>query len=113
MIGEPGARAPGRDEQTAYLALGSNLGDRLAFLQAAVAGLEAAPGIAVTAVSRVFETAPVGGPEQGPYLNAVVALRTRLRPAELLGLPGGSLIFQGTDPSCSSGDGAGSSGGNS
>jgi 2-amino-4-hydroxy-6-hydroxymethyldihydropteridine diphosphokinase len=70
----------------AYLALGSNLGDRLGFLQEAVSGLAAAPGIEVAAVSRVYETAPVGGPEQGPYLNGVVALRTRLLPAELLGV---------------------------
>ena len=73
-----------RDEQAAYLALGSNLGDRLAFLQGAVTALVRMPGIEVIAVSRVYETAPVGGPEQGPYLNAVVALRTRLAPAELL-----------------------------
>lgn len=48
------------------LALGSNLGDRLAHLQAAVDLLGA------TAVSPVFETEPVGGPEQQDYLNAVV-----------------------------------------
>lgn len=86
MIDEPGGRPAGRPEQAAYLALGSNLGDRLAFLQGAVHGLAAAPGIEVTAVSRVYETAPVGGPEQDPYLNAVVALRTRLPAAELLGV---------------------------
>jgi 2-amino-4-hydroxy-6-hydroxymethyldihydropteridine diphosphokinase len=84
--GKPASPRPGRGEQSAYLALGSNLGDRLGFLQGAVAGLAEAPGIEVTAASRVYETAPVGGPEQGPYLNAVVALRTRLSPAELLGL---------------------------
>ncbi len=53
----------------ATLALGSNLGDRLAHLQAAVDLL------APLAVSRVYETDPVGGPEQGPYLNAVVLVR--------------------------------------
>ncbi|MEO5680120.1 MAG: 2-amino-4-hydroxy-6-hydroxymethyldihydropteridine diphosphokinase [Acidimicrobiales bacterium] len=68
----------------AHLGLGSNLGDRLAFLRAALRGLAATPGVQVAAVSRVYETAPVGGPEQGPYLNAVVALDTDLTAAGLL-----------------------------
>jgi 2-amino-4-hydroxy-6-hydroxymethyldihydropteridine diphosphokinase len=68
----------------AYLALGSNLGDRLATLQHAVDALGAVPGIAVTGSSRVWETAPVGGPEQGAFLNAVVELETRLDPFDLL-----------------------------
>jgi dihydroneopterin aldolase/2-amino-4-hydroxy-6-hydroxymethyldihydropteridine diphosphokinase len=55
-----------RSGALAALALGSNVGDRLAHLQAAVDLL------APQAVSAVYETAPVGGPEQGPYLNAVV-----------------------------------------
>jgi 2-amino-4-hydroxy-6-hydroxymethyldihydropteridine diphosphokinase len=66
----------------AYLALGSNLGDRRAFLQQAVDAL----GAHVVAVSRVYETAPVGGPEQGTYLNAVVAIDTDLDPHALLQL---------------------------
>jgi 2-amino-4-hydroxy-6-hydroxymethyldihydropteridine diphosphokinase len=52
----------------AVLSIGSNLGDRLARLRSAVDGL----GDAVVAVSRVFETAPWGGVEQAPFLNAVV-----------------------------------------
>lgn len=64
------------------LALGSNLGDRLATLQAAV-GAIGELGI-VLAVSSLYETAPVGGPEQGPFLNAVVVVDTELEPAELL-----------------------------
>jgi 2-amino-4-hydroxy-6-hydroxymethyldihydropteridine diphosphokinase len=63
----------------AYVALGSNLGDRRAHLRAAVAAL---PG--VRRVSGVYETAPVGGPDQGPYLNCVVELDTTLDPHELL-----------------------------
>ncbi|WP_322760680.1 2-amino-4-hydroxy-6-hydroxymethyldihydropteridine diphosphokinase [Frankia sp. Cr2] len=51
---------------TAVLALGSNLGDRLALLRAAVWRLRA------VAVSEVYETTPVGGPDQDNYLNAVV-----------------------------------------
>jgi 2-amino-4-hydroxy-6-hydroxymethyldihydropteridine diphosphokinase len=68
----------------AYLALGSNLGDRVAHLQQAVDGLAGTPGVEVVAVSRVYETTPVGGPPQGDYLNAVVALETALSPRELL-----------------------------
>jgi len=70
----------------AYLALGSNLGDRLEYLQHAVAALDRAPGVRVAAVSRVYETAPVGGPEQDAYLNAVVAVDTELEPLDLLAL---------------------------
>lgn len=69
----------------AYLGFGSNLGDRLAHLQAALDGLALAPGISVSAVSAVYETEPVGGPEQPAYLNAVVALETQLGARELLG----------------------------
>ena len=65
----------------AFLALGSNLGDRLAYVQGAVDGLPD-----VVAVSPVYETEPVGGPGgQGPYLNAVVELDTALSARELLG----------------------------
>ena len=56
----------------AVLSLGSNLGDRLAHLQAGLDVL--ARQLAVVAVSPVYETAPVGGPEQGPFLNAVVSV---------------------------------------
>jgi len=68
----------------AYLALGSNLGDRLAYLQGAVDGLARADGITMVGVSRVYETAPLGGPDQGAYLNAVVAVDTELAPRALL-----------------------------
>jgi 2-amino-4-hydroxy-6-hydroxymethyldihydropteridine diphosphokinase len=70
----------------AYLALGSNLGDRLASLQGAVDGLAGAAGVRVDALSRVYETAPVGGPPQDPFLNAVVAIDTDLDPHALLAL---------------------------
>ena len=58
----------GRAMDQAVLSIGSNLGDRLAHLQAAVTLLQP------DAVSPVYETAPVGGPEQQPYLNAVMVL---------------------------------------
>ena len=70
----------------AYLGIGSNLGDRLAHLQHAVDGLAAADGVEVVAVSAVYETDPVGGPEQPEYLNAVVAVETGLDPHALLAL---------------------------
>jgi 2-amino-4-hydroxy-6-hydroxymethyldihydropteridine diphosphokinase len=69
--------------EQAYLALGSNLGDRLATLQRAVDLLDARPGIDVVRSSRVYETEPVG-PPQPPYLNAVIEVRTELEPRELL-----------------------------
>ena len=70
----------------AYLGLGANLGDRLAALQAAVDGLAATEGIVVVAVSSVYETSPVGGPPQPDYLNAVVAIDSRLPARALLGV---------------------------
>lgn len=67
----------------AYLGLGSNVGDRLAHLQFAVDGLAERAG-RVVAVSPVYETEPVGGPPQGDYLNAVVAVDTVLGARDLL-----------------------------
>jgi 2-amino-4-hydroxy-6-hydroxymethyldihydropteridine diphosphokinase len=63
----------------AFLGLGSNLGDREALLRQAVASLPD-----VVAVSPLYETDPVGGPEQDAFLNLVVELDTRLSPRELL-----------------------------
>jgi 2-amino-4-hydroxy-6-hydroxymethyldihydropteridine diphosphokinase len=70
--------------ERAVLGVGSNLGDRLANLQAAVDELAARPGVRVLRSSRVYETDPVGGPPQPDYLNAVVAIETSLDPLELL-----------------------------
>ncbi len=66
------------------LSLGSNVGDREAMLRRAVAALSATVGITVLARSRIVQTAPVGGPEQGDYLNAVVLAETTLAPMQLL-----------------------------
>jgi dihydroneopterin aldolase / 2-amino-4-hydroxy-6-hydroxymethyldihydropteridine diphosphokinase len=68
----------------AVLALGSNLGARQQELQRAVDQLAATPGLRVTAVSPVYETDPVGGPDQPDYLNAVVLAETGLPAADLL-----------------------------
>jgi 2-amino-4-hydroxy-6-hydroxymethyldihydropteridine diphosphokinase len=64
----------------AFLALGSNLGDRARYLRDAIAGIPD-----VVAVSPIYETGPVGGSaSQGPYLNVVVELHTDRSPRDLL-----------------------------
>jgi 2-amino-4-hydroxy-6-hydroxymethyldihydropteridine diphosphokinase len=75
---------PGYPIRRAFLGLGSNLGDRLANLQLAVDAVARVPGVVLRAVSRVYETAPVGGPPQDAYLNAVVLIDTNLIEEELL-----------------------------
>ncbi len=70
----------------AHVALGSNLGDRMAILDAAVRALDADHKTHVMAVSKVYETSPVGGPDQGTYLNAVAVLETDRDPYDLLAL---------------------------
>lgn len=70
--------------KTVYLGLGSNLQDRLAFLQEAVDNLNRHDRISVINISSVYETDPVGGELQGRYLNAVCAIKTNLSPRELL-----------------------------
>jgi 2-amino-4-hydroxy-6-hydroxymethyldihydropteridine diphosphokinase len=76
----PGGTTPAAPVR-AFLSLGSNLGDRRSFLSQAI---ESLPD--VVAVSPVYETDPVGGPDQGPYLNLVVELSTQLTPNRLLGI---------------------------
>ncbi|MFF4772048.1 2-amino-4-hydroxy-6-hydroxymethyldihydropteridine diphosphokinase [Microtetraspora fusca] len=67
------------------LALGSNLGRRMENLQGALDTLFDAPGLTFVAVSPVYETDPVGGPEQqGAYLNAVVVAESMLDARALL-----------------------------
>jgi len=66
-----------------YLGLGSNLGDREAQLDAALGAL-ARCGFEPLAVSSLWETEPVGGPPQGPYLNRVAGGATALSPRALL-----------------------------
>ena len=68
----------------AYVALGSNLGDREATLRAAVEALAGEPGIDVVAVSRFVDTEPVGYLDQPRFLNGAVALDTTLSARELL-----------------------------
>lgn len=70
----------------AYLALGSNVGDRLTFLRQAVRELENHPQINVLRKSRIYETESVedGGTED--FLNAVICIQTSLTPHQLLGV---------------------------
>jgi 2-amino-4-hydroxy-6-hydroxymethyldihydropteridine diphosphokinase len=62
----------------AFIGLGSNLGDREENLRNAIRGLDAVPGVTVKQVSAIYETEPVGGPEQPDYLNAVVEIDSQL-----------------------------------
>jgi 2-amino-4-hydroxy-6-hydroxymethyldihydropteridine diphosphokinase len=70
--------------ERAYVALGSNLGDRARHLAAAREALAKLPDTEVVAASAVEETAPLAGMKQPPYLNQMVLLETRLTPRQLL-----------------------------
>jgi|HigsolmetaAR202D_1030399.scaffolds.fasta_scaffold00134_49 2-amino-4-hydroxy-6-hydroxymethyldihydropteridine pyrophosphokinase len=67
---------------TVYLALGSNLGDRLTALQSAISALKAVAQI--SAFSKVYETAPAYVVDQPDFFNAAVRIQTELTPIELL-----------------------------
>jgi 2-amino-4-hydroxy-6-hydroxymethyldihydropteridine diphosphokinase len=67
----------------AYVAVGSNLGDRWANLALAARALRAAPRVALLRASRVWDAAPMG-PPQPRYLNAALELETELPPGSLL-----------------------------
>jgi 2-amino-4-hydroxy-6-hydroxymethyldihydropteridine diphosphokinase len=75
--------ARGGPDQRVVIALGSNLGDRLANLQQGLSEL-CGGGLDCEAVSAVFETAPVGGPAQDDFLNAVLLARTALTAEQVL-----------------------------
>jgi 2-amino-4-hydroxy-6-hydroxymethyldihydropteridine diphosphokinase len=68
----------------AYVALGSNLGDRGAYLALGREALAALPRSRLRAVSSIEETKALGPIRQGPYLNQMAALETELAPEELL-----------------------------
>ncbi|WP_144513499.1 2-amino-4-hydroxy-6-hydroxymethyldihydropteridine diphosphokinase [Bacillus sp. FJAT-22090] len=68
----------------AYVSLGSNIGNRLHYLQRAVQLLRESSRIEVEKVSSIYETDPVGYVDQSPFLNMVVELKTSLSPHELL-----------------------------
>ena len=70
--------------ELAYLALGSNLGDRAAYLDQARTAIAALPGTKLVAESAVEETSPLGGLDQPAYLNQMVLIETGLEPHALL-----------------------------
>jgi len=70
---------------TAFVGIGSNVGDRADFCRRAVQAVEAASGITLVRSSSLYETSPVGGPPQRSYVNLVVKVETDLAPSELLG----------------------------
>jgi 2-amino-4-hydroxy-6-hydroxymethyldihydropteridine diphosphokinase len=73
-----------RGEVFAFLGLGSNIDDRLGYLQLGVDRLGAERRIRVDAVSSVYQTEPVGGPPQEPFLNLAVRVATTMSPRGLL-----------------------------
>lgn len=75
---------PNEARRLAYVALGSNLGDRRAHLEAAFSALGTLPGTRLVARSAIFETPPFGPPGQQHYYNAAAALETVLPPLALL-----------------------------
>lgn len=71
-------------ERRAVFSVGSNLEDRLEALQGALDALLEAPGVTFVGISPVYETAPIGGPEQPSFLNAVLVVDTVLPSSALL-----------------------------
>ena len=69
---------------SAWIGLGSNLGDPAAALQDALDALGRTFGVELTAVSSVYQSAPVGLSAQPDFLNAVARIDTSLEPGELL-----------------------------
>jgi len=72
------------DAISAYLGLGSNLGDRLKTIRSACGALDAHEAISIVRTSTIVETDPVGPPDQPPYLNCALGIATGLAPAALL-----------------------------
>lgn len=68
----------------AYIGIGSNVGGRADFCRNSVEALRSSDGIEVTAVSSLYETAPLGGPPQRSFVNLVVRIETSLEPRRLL-----------------------------
>ncbi|PHZ59322.1 2-amino-4-hydroxy-6-hydroxymethyldihydropteridine diphosphokinase [Photobacterium leiognathi] len=68
----------------AYIAIGSNLGDPIAQANSAIDALKAHPDMTVVAVSSLYSSTPMGPQNQPDYINAVVAIDTKLAPLALL-----------------------------
>jgi 2-amino-4-hydroxy-6-hydroxymethyldihydropteridine diphosphokinase len=70
--------------KTAYLGLGSNVGERLEQLESAIKILDNVEGVQVSQISSVYETEPVGYVDQPNFLNLCVEVKTELIPQQLL-----------------------------
>lgn len=70
--------------ETAYLSIGSNVGDRELNLLRALAEIGTIEGLKITALSRFYETDPVGPVAQAAFLNAAIRIETTLSPRQLL-----------------------------
>ncbi len=70
--------------ERAYIGIGSNLGDRSAYLHSGLATLSALVGVEPDALSSIYETAPEDYLDQPSFLNAVFSLQTELKPEQLL-----------------------------
>ena len=80
----PSKADPRRPRERAYIALGSNLGDRASHLQRARDELARLPDTELVRASAIEETAPLAGMKQPPYLNQMVLVETGLEPRALL-----------------------------
>lgn len=82
----PPLRRPADDRAgtLCYIGIGSNLGDRRGYIDRAIDALRKRADTRVGRISSIYETAPVGGVAQGPYLNGVFELSTSLDPRALL-----------------------------
>ncbi|MCR5655252.1 MAG: 2-amino-4-hydroxy-6-hydroxymethyldihydropteridine diphosphokinase [Lachnospiraceae bacterium] len=73
-----------REWHTAFIGLGSNMGDRQEYIDYALTQLEETQDVRIMQTSKIIETAPYGGVEMDPFLNGVTKVRTLLTPVELL-----------------------------
>lgn len=71
-------------QSESYLSLGSNLGDRVGYLNKSIDYISGLSGVTITATSGIYETDPVGVLDQPPFLNLALGITTVLQPAELL-----------------------------
>ena len=92
-----------RQPVTAWIALGGNVGSVEETLRDAVHQLDRVAEVHVVATSALFQTAPVGGPPQPDFLNAVVQIETFLAPRELLAACQGIEVVHGRERSVANG----------
>lgn len=73
-----------KEWHTAYIALGSNMGDRMGYLRQAVKLIDKSNGCRISSISPIYETEPFGNRDQGRFLNGAAEIRTLLSPGELM-----------------------------